>query len=812
MLRRIRCWAVLNPLARLSLAALAGILLVEHDVPAAMAERMMPDGAAIFEMMQTLLLLVLAVAVCAAAFAAPRWVPLEAPAMLVFAFVHDVRLGETIGHRLRAELGSLPMRSAHAVVTGSVTPLADDSWDGSGAKSLVEIRASRIVLPQKGRSLAGPAILRGWIRGGPPPPGEHELSGAVSLPRGPANPGQFDNSRHSLRLGFVADLDVRTAKLLRADALPVRAAFLSAAERCREWIGAQMEAGIEGEDEAVSIIKAMALGSTDEAAAELEEPFRQSGTLHVFAVSGLHVALISFIGWTVLRLFGMRRPVAVLLLIAGVFAYAFITGWRPSAARSAIMIAIVMAASLFGRRSQLQNCLGAAALLMLAIDPQQLFLPGFQLSFGVLWSIALFAALPMRWMGKWTHLDPFLPPHLADWRQRTWSQAKIWLWSSVCISVAAWAGSLPLILWHFSMSTPVAILANCVLVPLSCLLLATACASMIFAAAKFTFAQVLANHSNWLFAKLLAGSASFFAGLPGAHSSWNPRKEPAASPIELNVLHLPFGQAASHFRAGSQHWLLDTGTRKNYARIVQPYLRWQEADTAAGIILTHNDIEHTGGAARAFREMRAGWGFLPAGDPRPSDSSLTGLKQLAAVNCRERLFTPRPLAAGDRIDLGSNAVATVLYPAPHDRHDTADDRCLVLRLELDEFRILWCSDIGFIAEKKLLERFSKRALDCEVLIRNNHASDFSGTAEFLLAVRPRIIVSSNVPFIASERLPDTIRDYGKRRRAAVFDQSETGAVSIQITSGSLAATGFLGEKTVTIKPRKRPESEAQPRG
>ena len=59
----------------------------------------------------------------------------------------------------------------------------------------------------------------------------------------------------------------------------------------------------------------MALGVTDETSAELQRPFRNTGTLHIFSVSGLHVALISAIGWMFLSAFGVGRTLALFILI-----------------------------------------------------------------------------------------------------------------------------------------------------------------------------------------------------------------------------------------------------------------------------------------------------------------------------------------------------------------------------------------------------------------------------------------------------------------------------------------------------------------
>ena len=624
----------------------------------------------------------------------------------------------------------------------------------------------------------------------------------MRLPQKPANPGQFDSAAYSLRQGFVADLDVRSVRLLKRDPFPLHTYFLKAAQRSREWIEQQLEAGIEGEEQPLALIRGMALGVTDEASADLQRPFRNTGTLHVFSVSGLHVALISTIGWMFLSVLGVKRTLALVILIPAVFAYAFITGWRPSAARAAIMVTVFMAATIFDRNSRLQNSLGAAALVLLASDTHQLFTAGFQLSFGVLYAIALLNGPLVKLCRPWTELDPFLPAQLANWRQQRWARVKNWLASSLSVSLAATAGSLPLMLWHFGLATPIAILANCLLIPFAFVVLATACVSLLFATAHLGYPLVLSNNANWLFAKVMLAGAVLFSKVPGAYFTWQPMDHSVSRPpIELTVLNLPYGEAAQHLRVGDSHWLLDTGSKRAFGRIVQPLLQQQGADTLSGMVLSHSDIEHVGGAIRAFSEHDCRLACLGILEPWRHESGASGLKRFLATQKDDNAHL-QFLAEGDKLVFGPHATASVLYPSRKDLHDKGDDRALVLFINLDGFRVLWCNDIGFITEKTLMERNLLKSLRCDVLIRNQHGADYSALPEFLLAARPKIIVTSNVPFLAEQTMPPSVVEFAKRRHATVLDQDVHGAVTIAVEEGRLTATGFVTGQTVTLDKRR----------
>jgi competence protein ComEC len=485
--------------------------------------------------------------------------------------------------------------------------------------------------------------------------------------------------------------------------------------------------------------------------------------------------------------------------MTGVFGYAFITGWTPSAARAAIMVAILLAAGWFWRKSRLENGLGAAALLLLAFDTQRAFLPGFQLSFLVLWAIAVFSPpLLRRWQAH-TELDPFLPPSLASAsRQRTvW--CKQWAVKTVVVSIAAWLGSLPLMLLHFQTITPIALVANCLLVPVSTLLLGTSFVSILASMFHLQGGLVLLNNANWLWAKVMMFLATTFAAIPGGHLSFNPLHKRGAAPFEMTVYHVPFGEACSHLRASGRHWLMDSASSRGYSRIVQPALRFSSVQQLDGLWLSHSDVEHVGGAAIALDDFRNPKLYVSGHEPWRQESSATSMRQLLK---NERLEV-RKLFAGMVVDLGDAnappATALVLHPSPDHLHDKADDRSLVLMLGLGGFRVLLLGDAGYITESALMERHTRDTLSCDVLVRNNHTADESGTYEFLDYVRPRIVISSNAVSL-DERMPASVSEYCRASGTPLLDLSQTGAVTIEISSSRLEARTFFSRQLVSLLP------------
>ena len=101
-----------------------------------------------------------------------------------------------------------------------------------------------------------------------------------------------------------------------------------------------------------------------------------------------------------------------------------------------------------------------------------------------------------------------------------------------------------------------------------------------------------------------------------------------------------------------------------------------------------------------------------------------------------------------------------------------------------------------------MDRHLLKSLRCDVLIRNQHATDYSALPEFLLAARPRIIVTSNVPFVAEQTMPQSVAEYARKKRATLLDQDVEGAVTISVEDDRLTATGFVSGRAITLEKRK----------
>ena len=782
-MQKLRHAIARNPLAFLALAVALGIIGMD----------------AVDSMRWCWWLLGAALATAAWAWAQPSAWRLGLAAALSFAFIHACQLDATRFHPLRSV--APPGQKVDVIARGYFTraPMTPETLEGRG-KQESRFVADSVDVPYRDRYFTGHTELRVRFidRSFIPDGGRYELRGSLRLPQPAANPGLYDPQMGAQRRGFVAEITAREIHPEGPRDFSLRLWLFTLAERSRHWIEKALALGLENDDGPRVLIQTMALGTTETGSEELQEPFRNSGTLHVFAVSGLHVSMLALIGTLILQPMGLGRRKMIFVLVPLVIAYAFVTGWRPSSARAAMMACAMLCGPLIDRRSRPVNSLGACALILLVFDTQQLFQAAFQLSFGVVWAITALYRSAAKPFARFASYDPFFPPQLAS----TWQRGCMWvrreMVSIFAVTLVATAASFPIMLKEFHSVTPVGLVANCVLVPLAFISLLTVVLSLITAALGFATAQLLFNNANWLLVKIMTASAAWFANLPGGNFCVPFGNAPKLAPVTLSALAMPPGEGAQLLESSGQHWMLDVGSASHENQTVLPFLHHEGINRLDGVILSHADAEHIGAIKDIASRFRPPLVMASLLEPWHRDSSASAMRQAFSTSTFDASIVVK-VQAGDKFPIGQ-AKVQVLYPTARDQYIKADDRSIVARIDCGQMRVLWCNDAGFITEKLLLERYAANDLACQVIIRNQHASDLSALPEFLLAVNPKLIVTSNAPGIVEQRIPEHLATFCKEHRVPLFDQSETGMVKLEIWPDHLEAKAWLINESASIQP------------
>lgn len=275
--------------------------------------------------------------------------------------------------------------------------------------------------------------------------------------------------------------------------------------------------GIEAHPEQTGVLRAMLLGQQQELADAQKKMFRESGTMHLFSISGLHIAVIAAVITGLLSVF--RIPALPRLLIGGalLWLYVDITGGTPSAVRAWVMVMFLHASYVLRVPGNPIAALAASALCVLLVSPLQLFTASFQLSYGIVASL-LMLGLPLSdWLNE--KISPFrlLPRAAWRWYHRAIASACEKTLSSVAIGLSTTVVGMISGVVIFGLFTPVSLFANLLLIPLGSLVIVVAFISLVVGLLGFGWLSLLLNHAGVLLLKIIDALVRFFVDLPGAY-------------------------------------------------------------------------------------------------------------------------------------------------------------------------------------------------------------------------------------------------------------------------------------------------------
>lgn len=713
---------------------------------------------------------------------------------------HDLRLTLGPSAKLAAIRGTLCETPGHRTYVRN---------EEETVRSIAQVRVSHLQCrggswqPASGEVLViTPARLPGEIFAGR----VVQIAGVLAPPPAPAAEGLFNYRAYLRRQGVYYLLntsgtnDWRLLDAKRAQPL---------ADRFLAWARTTLARGLPEEDEALRLIWAMSLGWKPALTNETYEPFMRSGTMHIFAISGLHVALIAGILAGLLRMLQVSRIWCGWAVIPLIWFYTAATGWQPSAIRATVMMSIIIGGWALKRPSDLLNSLAAAAFVILLWDPRQVFGASFQLSFLVVLSIAVFVPPLEAVRDRLFQTDPLLPAELLP-RWRRWLATLLrGGTTSAAVSLAAWLGSLPLTAYYFHLVSPVTVLANVFIVPISSLTLAANLGSVI-CGAWLPWATEWFNCSGWFWMRCMVKLSDWATLLPGAYyyvrgpsgldiaayyliligglsgmflaarhrrwvlagavslagfSGW--QWQAARSPASLTVIPLNGGMATCfHDPARTGGWLMDCGATNSVEFITKPFLRARGVNCLPSLILTHGDLRHIGGAGLIAERFRARQILVS-----PVRFRSPAYRQLLQEFERRPQWVRR-ISRGDRL-----GPWRVLHPSADDRFGQADDSALVLAGRFYGTRVLLLSDLGRAGQNLLLERTPD--LRADIVVTGLPSQNEALSEALLEAIRPRLIVVADSEFPAAERAGAKLTERLARRKTPVVYTRSAGAATIE---------------------------------
>ena len=569
-------------------------------------------------------------------------------------------------------------------------------------------------------------VLLGWYSGDiVVQPGERwAFTVRLKRPHGTMNPGGFDFEAWMLERHLRASGYVRAGPpVSRLDAMVWTPQY--AIERARSDLRERLQPKL-ADKRYGGVLLALVLGDQRAISDADWTLFNRTGIGHLVSISGLHITMIASLAGLMVGALWRRSPAllaraaaqtaAVLAGLTAAFLYALLAGWGVPAQRTVVMLATVGVAWLLSSRISAATSLALAAALVCLIDPWAVLAPGFWLSFGAVAAI-VWVVQGRPWRVASSGLRAVL--HAATRVQIAVTlaliPATVLLFHQLSIvSPLANAMAIPIVSWAV---TPLALLgAALVMLPAPVSLLAEpvlGAADAIFAimasvlqwAASFAWANVPVASPPLVLVALAAIGVMWLLAPPG----WPVRAVGAVAMLpmfvwpatraaenEVWVTALDVGQgSALLIETRNQAWLYDAGPRYSAdtdagERLILPYLRHRGIGRLDGLIVSHLDSDHSGGAASILRAIAV---------DRVISSIAPEHPMLGARAHVERC------AAGMQWSSGSLTFA-VLHPAPVDyeaKRKTNAMSCVVL-ITFGATRVLLTGDVTLPDESALLAR------------------------------------------------------------------------------------------------------------
>jgi competence protein ComEC len=325
-----------------------------------------------------------------------------------------------------------------------------------------------------------------------------KFEGLLYEPSPGRNPGAFDYKRYLSRKGIYGMLNLSQAdkvKIIKKE--PGNIFFSKIVIPLRKWILEVFDKTLSGNHKA--LLSGFLLGETRDIPKDIYNMFRDTGTVHLLAVSGSNVWLVVAIIFGFLSLLRIPKiPVTFMTLIC-IFIFANLVHNDSPVVRAGIMASVVLLGVLLYKEVQMINLVSFSALIILLFSPLFLFDVGFQLSFASVFAIIL--------------LVPKLSEALSKYVKK--SNKRLWQWVILpgLVSLSVEIILFPILAYYFNMVPLITVVANLFIVPLASLSVVLSCFTLFSA----TFSSLLAtifSASNWLCLHSILKLNTLFATLP----------------------------------------------------------------------------------------------------------------------------------------------------------------------------------------------------------------------------------------------------------------------------------------------------------
>ncbi len=672
-----------------------------------------------------------------------------------------------------------------------------------------------------------------------------EMTGWLYQPRPPQNPGDYDwalqKKRDGLRAGLACDHAESVVVLRQAGGPGFQGILDSARQRLRGYL---LDDAFEEDEPGAGVMAAMVLGERSAVSREMNEAFIRTGNAHLLAASGMNVAWLALVGWTICRVVGTYYRTTAVIVALLIVSYVLIAEPRPSILRAGITGVLLCGSAFFRGRYNSVNALACAAVAILMIRPTDCFSPAFQFSFmatlGLLHFCPLVSGELARWfLGRRMHrtarafgnigyplslIDETAGgrparPTIADWIVGLAAQL-------FALAISEWLLTAPLACYHFNQFAPWGwfgtFIAGFFAMPATCLGYATTLCGLVLPSSGAVLGPIFGATSRAMLsvlelmaklpAALIDGRSPSLAWvlavyaviwLWGYRRGWLPwRRAYAVAALVLIAWWLIPPRWLKADRSALVVWMLavgdgtgtvielpdgkvliyDFGTRSAFdaGPLAERFLRHRGIRRIDRVFVSHADFDHLSAVEHIVTRFNVGRVIINDQFERFAPDKSSGRRFLQAMS---EHTTPVEVVSGPCVfdDTGGAEVEAIWPPAENERRMLeANDSSTVLRLSYQGRSVLLTGDVS---EAGLAAMLSTGDLKSDVLALPHHGSVVHDTGRFIEAVDPRVAVRST----GQHRAMTTNGIERLVGRRTYYSTADDGCIKVRIDKGGVCA-------------------------
>lgn len=604
------------------------------------------------------------------------------------------------------------------------------------------------------------------------------ITGEVSMPKERSNPGTFDYRRYLKSIGIRCIITAENIEnVKKAGGI---AALLKSA-KCRT---ADIFESALGDDSAV--VMGLLFGETSGIDEDIIETFRRGGTAHVLAVSGLHLGLLySFLCRFKRKKRSIPADIAIVLALS---AYTALAGFTASVVRACLMIFIHIAGNHLNRRYDLISSTCVSMIIILAVNPMQIYSAGFQMSFLAVITLGIMIPLIQKkikgillpMIAVQTGMVPYTM-YVFNYVSLTSVISNIPVYFIAAAMIPAGI-SVIAFCWLPVIAKPAAMITGLfVKLLLWCndftymggvFTFDVASPSVIFLAVYYIFIFYMCSEAGQiaLIRRNYKKIAAVFAAAVICGAGCSVYLSDGFEKTDMVFVDVGQGDCL-HIKAGGKNLLIDGGGSFNYnvgKSTLKPYLLKNGVTKIDMAIATHLHTDHYQG----LKELSQTYRIKKLGVYEANSVNENHLKKEFKTD--EILY----LAAGDVINMGRNVSVEVLSPDRGNPLDEKDENknSLVLRVNVKGSSVLMTGDIDEKGEKTLIADTDIKA---DILKIAHHGSRYSSCEKFIAVAAPKIAViqvGKNTYGHPSEEVIKRLEEH----KITVLRNDEQGAVGIRV--------------------------------